>query len=712
MGTVTTLRPSATSSGSGWTPSTGTLHGVTSDDSDATYATWSGSGSVLILATPADAPPAGERRHQVRLRARGEDGNAWWAVRLPSGALAAGAAALFGSSPETVVGSWGTGAPPDGSIVLSAYVTGQTSGVRITELYLDMDSRLAPTFTPQILDGSGAATVTISDTAQPTIRADSLDLDDLAARQYRYWVTLSGAVVWDTGVVSGSPVNRDTVPLDNGTYVAHLQVWSTLGANTAYASEEETLEFTVSVGAVPVPDAPSVTEESPFYRVEVCAPDVGDFDDEAGWLEIQRVDCVHAGYLITTGEGYSSTPSGGASTDLQITVVAGRDDGWFLDVDTFATLVANWNQTAGQRGWHLVIPDDGKPELTWSTNGTASLGAAATERVRPDPLGVVRLRVLLDTDNGAGGWTVTFYTRESDDEEWVQLGESTSNDGGGTTSIFNSPEVYSVGAYFSGSDVVEEFSGKFYSVEIRDGSAGTILADPDFTGHQAGTDSFTDGQGNLWSVNDPASLTSSQSAVTIAIVGPLITDECVEWVDFTFPRSGVAGTCDYQPEECCSYYRVRTLVLMDGQLLVSDWNSDSGPELFCLEWSEDEHLIRSTSSDGPIYAVVSGKFDWSVPRPFTSALGVMGSRFVTSAPPGGRNLGMAAAVNDEEELTELRAVLARPLVLISPSDASEVWAAPVQESVRVVKVGRIRQVTAAFIGTGPEPSPQTADVGI
>ena len=59
MGTITTLRPSATSSGVGWTPSTGTLHGVTSDDSDATYATWSGDGSALILTTPADAPPDG-----------------------------------------------------------------------------------------------------------------------------------------------------------------------------------------------------------------------------------------------------------------------------------------------------------------------------------------------------------------------------------------------------------------------------------------------------------------------------------------------------------------------------------------------------------------------------------------------------------------------------------------------------------------------------
>lgn len=309
MGTITVLRPSATSSGVGWTPSSGTLHGVTSDDSDLTYATWSGDGSALILATPVDAPPVGERRHQVRLRARGEDGNAWWAVRLPTGSLVAGASALFGASPETVTGSWGTGAHTSGSIVLYTYVTGQTDGVRITELYIDVDSRLPPTFNPQILDGSGAATTTISDTAQPTIRADALDLDGLAARRYRFWVTLDGSVVWDTGEISGSPVNKQTAPLDNGVYIAHLQVWSTLSTDTPYDSGEQTLEFTVSVDVIPVPDQPVVTPQLPMYLVQVCAPDVSGFDGAVGWVEIQRVDCPHGGYLLLPG-----TPGAYAST--------------------------------------------------------------------------------------------------------------------------------------------------------------------------------------------------------------------------------------------------------------------------------------------------------------------------------------------------------------------------------------------------------------
>jgi hypothetical protein len=1341
MGTITTLRPSSTSSGSGWTPSVGTLHGVTSDNSDATYATWGGAGTPLILATPVDAPPVGERRHQVRLRARGEDGDAWWAVRLSSGVLVAGAAAQFTSSPGTVSGSWGFGAPADGSTVLYTYVEGQSTGVKIEELYLDVDSREAPTFTPQMLDGSGAVTTTISDTVQPTVRASSIDLDDLNARQYRYWVTLSGAVVWDTGVVSGASVNRQTAPLENGSYVAHFQIWSTLGSSTAYASDEETLAFTVAVGLVPSPDNPSVEVEegTPFYRIEACAPYVGDLDGAVGYIEIQRVDCPVGGYLSLPGSsgGYASSPGptvldlpGGAgnyvtspddstldivgdidvrawvaaddwtpaadsclvskynvtgnqrsyfmsllsvgkirftwsangiaatnadssvatgftdgtahwvratlavatgtvtfytspdletpvwtqlgttvvsgvtsifvstatanigarsagtsdpfaglvhkieirsgiggtivadpsfdhstqsvaavedstgkvwtmtgtaavvsvvTTDLQATITAGRDDDWFPATEE--TLAARYNTTGNQRSWRLMLGADGYPSLTWSANGTATTTAVATERPLVDASGVARLRVVLDVNDGAGGWTVTFFAHETDDDAWVQLGDVVSNSGGGTTSLFNSTAPLTVGAYLAGAATVAPFTGRVYSLEVRDGAAGIIAGSPDFTAHLDGTSEFDDAQSNTWTVHSPGSIYSPTSTVTVAMLGPLATGACAEWVDFTLPRTGVGATCDHDPVSCCSYYRARTVGREDGDLRISNWSdifesgvpaglivmwpdtnasiplgwnrvtaldskypkgiatavtppgatggaathvhatpghthdtshihttttptsaasgistantagalvslsshthsrpstnsatvvsgsaspasdtenndparldviwmesdgtpsgvpdgalgltgdislsgwadyanaanrffkgaaaagnggattasqldahvhavaahthagtshshtsgntgtfsatlnpaagpnsvtsaashshpitvnaastqslaSGSGgnssasgtldppyrnlrakenvsglpdlpvgiigawrgslgtipdfwqlcdgtggtpdmsglyprgatasigvaggsaaahthtspthnhtttghahtsatgtatgtanvsatatvsaatgvhthslvdtasttptvasitsgalssttteapyeevafiqlvaeptppdePDLFCLTWDPDAHLIRTTGPDGPLWANVWGKFEWNVERPITASTGVMGTRFVTSAAPGGRNLSMTAAVESEAELAILHEVLSRPLVLISPSDASEVWAAPVSESVRIVKIGRIRQVTASFIGTGPQPPPQLADVGV
>lgn len=1100
----------------------------------------------MILGTPVDAPPAGEKRHQVRLRARGEDGDAWWAVRLASGMLTAGASAQFSSSPGTVAGSWGFGAPADGSTVLYTYVTGQSVGVKINELYLDVDSREAPTFTPQILDGSGTATTTISDTTQPIVRASAIDLDDLNARQYRYWVTLNGAIVWDTGITSGAAVNRQTSPLDNGSYVMHGQIWSTLGQNTSYPGDEQTLAFTVSVGTVDQPDNPTVdqVDGTPFYSIEACAPFVDDLDGGVGWLEIQRVDCPVGGYLSLPGSpgAYASTPNPGVLPgDLEIIVTAGRDDDWRPPGND--TLAAHYDSGSNQRSWRLnvdSIGDDdpalvGRPLLSWSTDGTSSLTfAGATERIPIDPYGVGRLRVLLDVDNGAGGWTVTFYSRETDEADWVQLGEQIT--GSGITSLFNASAVpYSAGAWYATGTPNELFTGRIYDLRVRNGSAGTVIVDADFTDHLDGTRTFTDDAGRDWTVYGSAALYSPTSTVSVAMLGPLETAECASYVDYTLPRSGVGASCDHDPVSCCSYYRARTVGREDGDLRISDWSDafdpavpaglivmwpdtalsiptgwdrvsaldgkyakgiatnatepgstggaaththaigththdtshthghstntgsasgtvnstpnaagtanalsshthtrpttgsatvvsgsttpgigtvdndparltviyiesdgtplgvpdgaislmpdvtvtgwtnyangadrffkgaaaagDGGataasaldahnhtvaahthtgtahthtsantgafssansltatgqqalsatshthpitinsassqalasggsgnsgnsagtnnppyrnlrirenvsgsvslpvglicawrgalgaipdhwqlcdgtngtldmagryprgavslvgqtggnalphthtspshthtttghahtetigaatttsaavsttntvnvvtaahvhsasdtnsttptvastssgtlpdqttepvheevafvqlmeeptpppdPSTFCLSWSEDEHLIRTEGPDGPMWAPVLGKFEWTKDRPFTAASGVNGSRFVTSAAPGERNLSMTAAVENEADLATLHAILARPLVLISPSDASEVWAAPVAESVRVVKIGRIRQVTASFIGTGPQPAPQLADVGV
>lgn len=1143
MGSITTLRPSATSSFTGWSAQpSGTLHGVTSDNSDSTYALWSGSGVPLVLATPADSPPVGERRHQVRVRARGEDGDAWWAVLLPSSQLTAGASAQFSASPSTVTGSWGFGVAATGSTVLYTYVAGQSAGVKINELYLDVDSRLAPTFTPQVLDASGTVTTTVTDTSQPTVRANAVNLDGLNARFYRYWVTRNGATVWDTGTVSGPSVNRQTSPLDNGTYVAHLVIWTTLGANTDYPSVQNTLTFTVLVGEVGKPDNPSVTPEpdSPFYRIQACVPDVTSLDGDVGYVEIQRVDCPVGGYLTlptTVGSSASSEDPAQVTGNLEIIIKAGRSDDWRPPGNQ--TLISHFDTGGNRRSWRLYLDADGngdqnligQPVFTWSTNGTDGFAYSANDRIPTDASGIARLRVVFKADDGAGGKEAIFYTRETDDGEWVQFGDRRFS--AGTTSIAASTAPYIVGAVMATGVTVESFDGRIYSAQVID-NTGTILS-PDFTNHLDGTRVFDDAQGNEWVVNGSASIYSPTVARTLAMLGPLASDQCAEWVDFSLPRTGQGATCEHQPESCCSYYRARTIGRESGSLRISNWsdvyepgipngvivmwpsteasipvgwsrvtaldgrypkgvpdsitspgsnggaaththvlpahshstshshthtgntsagvgsvNSDNGavgttailtshvharsntdvvvadsgtaspsvdsksnevdrlevifaesdgtplgvpdgalaltsdialsgwtdfanaanrlikgatgstggtqaagaldnhthaigahahaaapahthtatataiasdkslfagaqaalwtgnhshpisvssiapaalasaaadvsgtapasmlppyrnlrvkqntsggidlpvglicawrgtigsvpdnwqlcdgtngtpdmfgryprgatasigvaggsaaahthtspshthttsghthasetigsaaaatslvsatntvavstgththtgtapnaatptvtastsgtlaaavseppnqevafiqlmttpapppdPSIFCLEWNPDQHLIRSTGPAGPIWAPILGKFDWDVTRPFTAETGVNGTRFVTNADPGERNLTMTAAVENEADLARLRAVLARPLVLISPSDARELWAAPITESVRIVKVGRIRQVTASFIGTGPQPAPQLADVGV
>src|SRR5690606_7030901 len=93
------------------------------------------------------------------------------------------------------------------------------------------------------------------------------------------------------------------------------------------------LQFTMAVGAVPAPNPPVVTPEEPFYRVEVCAPSTDEFDDDQAWIQLQRVDCPHGGYLHLPGVSgsYARTPDAAhlnIAGDLEVTVLAQRFDGW------------------------------------------------------------------------------------------------------------------------------------------------------------------------------------------------------------------------------------------------------------------------------------------------------------------------------------------------------------------------------------------------
>lgn len=289
---IDTIRPDSLESASGWTATpSGTLYGVTSDNSDSTYALWSGTGSAMLLGLADHALPTDHQRHLVRARVRGQSADVGWSIRLPSGTLIAPGTATF-TSADTVAGSWGTGIEPLGAADIAIQVQGQLTNSRVLELYVDIDSRLAPTFTPQVLD-NGTPTTTVVGTNAPDVRASSVDLDGLPPRQYRYWVTSGLTVVWDTGIVSGPAVSRTVDALENGSYTVHMEVWSTLGASTEYASDIEELAFTISTTSTLPPvsaDVEVVTE--PFYDISVCAPTgMAVWDGDEAYVEIQRTDC-------------------------------------------------------------------------------------------------------------------------------------------------------------------------------------------------------------------------------------------------------------------------------------------------------------------------------------------------------------------------------------------------------------------------------------
>lgn len=332
------------------------------------------------------------------------------------------------------------------------------------------------------------------------------------------------------------------------------------------------------------------------------------------------MDCPHGGYLNLTGfsGSYAWAPDDDPldiTGDLEVTVHAQRFDNWRPQgVDQ--TLISKYLDTGDQRSWRLSLDWDGadngggadearagRPFLAWSPDGTMGslITAFADERAPIDALGRVHLRVFLDVDNGSGDWEVTFETL---DEEgvWRQLGEVVT--GSGTTSIHAGTAELAVGADSGGT--AGNFEGRIFSASVRSGRTGPVVASADFTGHPLGTTQFDDPQGNTWTMAGGASIHSDQNITTVAMLGPLETDQCAEWVDFTVPRNGVGRSCDHEPEPCCSYYRARTVGRVDGSILVSDWSDAFNPGIpagLTFAWPGSAETIppgwiRATDLDG------------------------------------------------------------------------------------------------------------------
>lgn len=184
-------------------------------------------------------------------------------------------------------------------------------------------------------------------------------------------------------------------------------------------------------------------------------------------------------------------------------------------------------------GWAFYLDFTGTPHLYW-VEGVAGVNephdVMATVAVGSELRQA--LRVTLDVNNGSSGHTVTFYTSDSLDGSWTQLGDAVVVSG--TTDIngdnlmpltvgacepildgypftyytdnqhlFHEDYVQNKAQPFDGDVIVQEpvwhpFRGRIYGMELKSGIAGTTVAKPTFDTQTTGTKSFTDAQSNLW----------------------------------------------------------------------------------------------------------------------------------------------------------------------------------------------------------------------
>lgn len=192
----------------------------------------------------------------------------------------------------------------------------------------------------------------------------------------------------------------------------------------------------------------------------------------------------------------------------------GQLTNWFgatnAQIDT-TELIGKLSATTN-KSWFLGIRAD-VLYFEWSADGTTSLGASSTVPPLVTGDGSLAVRATLDVNNGLGGYTVTFYTKESWTADWVPLGDPVVTTAG-TTSIFNSTAQLRVGD--ATNVTFWPARGKVYHAEVRNGigAAGTVVANPDFTIQTPGALSFNDAAGRTWTVPATTEISNKQIRFT------------------------------------------------------------------------------------------------------------------------------------------------------------------------------------------------------
>ncbi|WP_030798981.1 hypothetical protein [Streptomyces sp. NRRL S-337] len=200
---------------------------------------------------------------------------------------------------------------------------------------------------------------------------------------------------------------------------------------------------------------------------------------------------------------YASTPDTAAldiTGDLDV-----RFDGTLTNWGaTNLELIGKFTFAAGGRSWWLGMRN-GVPHFEWSVDGATPIQADAPVAPTIPPSGRLALAVTLDVNNGAGGATVQFYTAATIAGPWSYLGGPVLF--AGTTSIFNSNAPLRVGDAIGLLNFTTA-SGACHAVQVRSGIGGTLVANPDFTAQTAGTTSFTDSTGKVWTLAGGTDITN------------------------------------------------------------------------------------------------------------------------------------------------------------------------------------------------------------
>ena len=394
----------------------------------------------------------------------------------------------------------------------------QVSGAIATFAKLGVSGDVSDTITATTtaageVGGAVQDTTTATTTATGSYGASGIVSDTTtAATTLAYSYGASGIVsdtITATTVVSGA-VAAPAFPLSPLPIAVELYLNSAWTDVTAYtygrdASPVQVTRGRTSEGGSIERATCSLTFDNRDGRFSPRNP-TGPYYGQLGRNTPLRVTVEEGGpYLDVPGASgdYVSTPDSAALSitgDIDLRVDLYAND-WTGSGD----LLGKYNVAGPQRGYAFTLLD-GQLRLTWSADNSTVLDEYSTAFVPMSGPGRLAVRVTLDVDNGAGGYTVRFYTASTIDGPWRELGRTQSFTP--TTSIFDNSTSLNVGDVGPTGTFQTPLAGRYYAAQVRSGIDGTIVANPVFSDQITGASSFIDSAANTWTLAGTTSLSN------------------------------------------------------------------------------------------------------------------------------------------------------------------------------------------------------------